>query len=308
MKLHVTGGCRALRGRAYFHAIADAGGCRPLPSHVNRYWHSLQPRVSLNRSRWERAKLGAQLSTRTRLELSSYHPHLDVMFSNPIWAVLDDTRAPEYWNALADTIEVQGRPLREWKSLRPGRLFQRIDWSCICIFLVLWRTTSLVYCAYRRWVEDNFSDIFLLFTLQLPIMHIRKELYERLTAEVKVRIQDPRVGQLWFDWPERYAAYEECFQHLISLDWLEGRRDLFVLLLWHLRPEVNEVLRLGEQPIDPSCAVQRFRAIRRRFHRKVRCCRINVITLNGISCEFGWPPRAIALEMQEKIPTPNALR
>lgn len=290
MKFYVTRRSRTLRGRAYFHALADAAGCKHSPDSVNRHWHTLKARLSPNRSRWQRAERGAELTPRIRLELDTYHPHLAEMFTNPIWGALNGTLEPDYWNALADTIQIKGRYLREYQALKPGRLFQRIDWSCICIYLVLWRTTSTVYFAYQRWVENNFSEIFLLLTLQLPMMHIRKELYDLLSVEVIQRIHNPLVLQLWWDWPERYLAYEDCFNALKGLEWLEERRDLFALLLWHLRPEVQELLIDAEEPAELGNVDQRLRAIRRRFHRIVRRCRSTSITINGACCTFGWPP------------------
>jgi hypothetical protein len=222
------------------------------------------------------------------------------MFNNPIWSVLNNTLNPEDWNALADTIQVNGRPLREWQTMKPGRLFQRIDWSCICVYLVLWRTTSEGYSLYRRWVEVNFPDIFLLLTLQLPMTHIRQELYDLLTGEVKQRVQGPLVRQLWFDWPDRYFAYEECCELLDSFKWLKGRRDLCTLLLWRFVPELKALLIDGEEITELSSTSQRYCPLRRRFHRTVRRCQNTSITLNGICCTLDWPSQAIGLETLEQ--------
>jgi hypothetical protein len=287
MNLAVTKPCLILQNRALFHAIADAVGCAHTPGDLNRWWRSVRYRAHPNTcSMWKRFAHGSRPAVWIRTELFELFPHLQRLYENPIWSVLVDVESSAYWNQLADTIQIQGRALADCDSEWVSVLESRVDWSCFCICLVIWRTTSAKYLRHRLWVQLNVPGLFVFLSLQPPMTRIRMELYRVLSGEVRLRISSNSGLQRWLDWPDTCQAYEDALLFLNKVPWLNGRPHFSTLLLWNFPDEAGELI-VDEPFCQWSEARIAFaRSIYKRLMRLIKDRLSYRVSINCHSCLF----------------------
>lgn len=241
---------RQLRGKAFFHAVAEAAHCRHTAYSVAKWWQEYHlDRVSNQNGMWTRAVHGSTLVERTRLELYEMFPALRSIFVNPLWSVVSGREAAGQWDELAETIRVGGQPLDGYGGARTTLLFSRVDWPCFAVHLVLLRTRTPRFQLHRMWLKQNLTAMLALICTQLPFSEIGKDLYLRLT-QILDESQCP-VAQIrgWTECFVRCREYARLSERLCGLGWFATDRDC-ALCIWALLDEL--AIQLVDFSIEPA--------------------------------------------------------
>jgi len=278
---------RKLLGKALFHAVTQAAGCPHKVDAMVKCWQLWYPRNPTDsRSMWRRASHGSILMPATRDKLYRQIPALRGVLDNPLWAVLSSSDAVERWDELAETIRVGNQPLDAYDGKLSRWLFDRVDWPCFAIHLVLLHTRDLRFLTHRMWLARNFTAMYALSSVQSPLINICSELYSVLSEHVlDVHAPCDPVKE-WGRWPERHRFNAAVVEQLREDGWLSGQDQLLALLLWNLWTEVRgHLAEVGlHEPGAPGTPMPQ--TLRRKWARKIKEWQDHPVFLNGYCCEF----------------------
>ncbi|CAN7543087.1 hypothetical protein [Pseudomonas sp. LjRoot263] len=278
---------RQLRGKAFFHAATQAAGCPHQANSMAKCWQRWYPRNPTDsRSMWRRASHGATLMTATRNKLYRRIPTLRSVFDNPLWAVLSGSAAMGRWDELAETIRVGNQPLDAYDGKLSRWLFDRVDWPCFAVHLVLLHTRDLRFLTHRMWLARNLTAMYALSSVQSPLINICSELYSVLWPHVlDVHAPCDPVKE-WWRWPERHRFNAAVVGQLCDDGWLSGQDQLLALLLWNLWKELRgHFAEVGlHEPGAPGTPMPV--TLRRKWTRKIKEWQDHPVSLNGYCCEF----------------------
>ncbi|MGY2413081.1 hypothetical protein [Pseudomonas pergaminensis] len=271
------------RNMALFHAVAQSMGCPHTPYSMAKYWHGLRP-FQDSLPLWKRAQRGATPAANTQTLLFRHFPHLRRLYENPLWAVTSHTDWENEWDELADSIRLGGKPLDGYGGKLSTLLFDRADWPCLAVHLVLLRTHSDRYLFHRLWLAENFTALFALSSAQLPIFHIRSGLQSSLTPQRLT--SEPLLIRNWEYCHAICAADEDLLNLLQELGWLQGDDQDLALLIWNFGQELQSELDAGPQKLIGKAGGGLPRLLRKKWCRKLALWQDHPVTLNGVCCEF----------------------
>lgn len=281
MKVDATG-C-VLRNIALFHATAQSMGCPHTPYSMAKHWQKLRPwQDSL--SRWKRMQHGAAPLATTKRQLFDHFPHLRSLFEHPLWAVTDHPKMAHDWDELAETIRIGAKPLDGCGGKASRLLFERADWPCLPVHLVLLNTHATRFAFHRLWLKKNFMALLSLSCLQRPIIHIRAELIALLRPENSG--PESLLCSSRNDCTTSRAA-NDALLHLLQLrSWLLEDDKCLALLIWNFRQEVLRELEFVPQPFSRKQGCGLPLPLRKKWCRKQAQWLDNPVYLNGVSCEL----------------------
>lgn len=275
-------GC-LFRNLALFHAVAQSMDCPHTPHSMAKYWHRLRPwQDSL--SLWKRARRGATPAPSTQALLFSHFPHLRKLYDNPLWAVTSHFDWESEWDELADSIRLGGRPLDGYPGKLSTLLFDRADWPCLAVHLVLLHTRANRYLFHRLWLARNFTALFALTSVQLPIVHIRAGLQASLSSQIPTA--EPVSVNSWEHYHAICAANQDLLSLLQELGWLQGDDQYLALLIWNFRQELQRELDVGPLKLIGKKDGELPRPLRKKWCKKLAQWQDHPVTLNGVCCEF----------------------
>jgi hypothetical protein len=274
-------GC-LFRNVALFHATAQSMGCAHTPYSMAKYWQQLRPwqdSVSL----WKRAKRGATPADNTQALLFGQFPHLRGVFENPLWATVFHPDWSDEWDDLAGSIQVGGRDLDGYGGKLSRLLFDRADWPCLAVHLVLLHTHSPRYLFHRFWLAKNFTALFALSSVQLPIVYIRAQLQALLSPQSF--LAEPVPVENWNYCHSFTTANENLLSLLQEWGWLQGNDQHLALLIWNFRRELECDLEMRHEHRNGQSKVGLPRPLRKKWCKKLAQWRDYPVTLNGIRCD-----------------------
>ncbi|MNQ82581.1 hypothetical protein D3C85_976350 [compost metagenome] len=275
-------GC-LFRNTALFHAAAQSMGCPHTPYSMAKYWHTLRPwQDSL--PLWKRARRGVTPAASTQALLFGYFPYLRKLYDNPLWAVTSHADWGSEWDELADSIRLGGKPLDGYGGKLSTLLFDRADWPCLAVHLVLLHTHADRYLFHRLWLAKNFTALFALSSMQLPIVHIRAGLQASLTPQMLTA--DPVRVCNWEYCHEICTADEDLLNLLQEWGWLQGDDQHLALLIWNFPQALQRELDVGPQKLIGKTGCGLTRPLRKKWCRKLAQWQDHPVTLNGVCCEF----------------------
>ncbi|MDN7144023.1 hypothetical protein KC131_25595 [Pseudomonas sp. JQ170] len=275
-------GC-LFRNTALFHTVAQSMDCPHTPYSMAKYWHGVRPwQDSL--SLWKRARRGVTPAPNTRSQLFGHFPQLRKLYDNPLWAVTSHTEWGGEWDELADSIRLAGEPLDGYGGKLSTLLFDRADWPCLAVHLVLLHTHSDRYLFHRWWLAKNFTGLFALSSIQRPICHICAELHATLTPQMLTT--EPVPVHNWEHCHAICAAHQDLLDLLRELGWLQGDDQHLALLIWNFRQELQRELNVGPQQLIGRTECRLPRSLRQKWYRKLAQWQEHPVTLNGVCCEF----------------------
>lgn len=273
----------ALRSTALFHAVAQSMGCIHTPYSMAKYWQRVRPWQDSS-SRWKRMRDGVAPLATTKIQLFEHFPHLRSLFEHPLWAIMGHLKTAHDWDELAETIRVGDKPLDGYGGKCTRLLFDRADWPCLPVHVVLMNTHASRFAFHRLWLKKNFMALLGLSSLQRPIIYIRAELVTVLRPLVLIQESVLRPSQE--SCTKNWGADEALLQLLRERSWLRGDDRHLALLIWNFRHEVQRELDVGSQQVSgrPGCGLPL--PLRKKWYRKQAQWKDNPIYLNGVSCEL----------------------
>ncbi|MGY1449380.1 hypothetical protein ACW582_19705 [Pseudomonas chlororaphis] len=271
------------RSTTLFHATAQSMGCLHAPYSMAKYWHRLRPwqdSVSL----WKGMQHGAKPKKNNQKLLFGYFPHLRALFDNPLWTVISHPEWENEWDELADTIRIGGKPLDGYGGKLSRLLFDRADWPCLAVHLVLLQTHAPRFSIHRLWLEKNIAALVFLGSMQQPIFNIRVDFQAMLTAQMFGDEFTP-VSNREFS-PVTWAADEDLFKILQQRRWLLQDDQHLALLIWNFRREIQHELDVGPQKLMGKTGCGLPRPLRKKWCSKRAQWLDHPVYLNGVCCEF----------------------
>jgi hypothetical protein len=216
--------------------------------------------------------------------LFSHFPHLRKLYDNPLWAVTSHFDWESEWDELADSIRLGGRPLDGYPGKLSTLLFDRADWPCLAVHLVLLHTRANRYLFHRLWLARNFTALFALTSVQLPIVHIRAGLQASLSSQIPTA--EPVSVNSWEHYHAICAANQDLLSLLQELGWLQGDDQYLALLIWNFRQELQRELDVGPLKLIGKKDGELPRPLRKKWCKKLAQWQDHPVTLNGVCCEF----------------------
>ncbi|KHK64257.1 hypothetical protein [Pseudomonas frederiksbergensis] len=283
---------RQLRARAFCHAAAEVSGYAHTPSAMAVPYRRLHPNMERDWAKqWRRAFGGTTIASGVREDFFSRFAVLESLFSNPLWRVMSESPVAGYWDQLADTIRVDDRPLDGASGKLTKCVFDRVDWSCFCIHLVLLRTRHRHFEIYRQWEAKNFVQALSWVSLQSPFVFIADAFIgplQPLFCDMEVDFDLVRSTS----WTALSRLQQENLR-LLKLSslagWLSAQDQQLALLWWNLSPTQRyaELDRLydcgdGKERLPDAMSNACYQA----WRRKRQCWLDHPVALNGFNCGF----------------------
>ncbi len=286
---HLDRATRGLRGRAFVHAAADMAGRPHKPDSMAAWYLQCHPNLCSDvRKQWRRAFEGATLASWVRDGLSNRFPSLRQVFDNPFWALISESAAAMDWDELADTIRVADQPLDGAMGRLTALLFDRVDWPCFCVHLVLLRTHHRRFMMYRQWLANNFVRVFGWVSVQSPILFVANEVHRQLSPSVLDIRASPSAVTPWAAWPDIHKLNLELIERCGQAGWLSTHDQQLALLWWSLSPvQCSTVLDLLYEGDKAVCLPETMPTVLQQVWRRKRNRWLDhPVTLNGYHCGF----------------------
>lgn len=279
---------RQLRNRALFHAAAHLAGRPHDFMHMAQWYRECHPGLVPNViGQWRRASQGSTIVGRVREDLNLRLPALGLVFSNPLWSVLSEAKSGKLWNELADTIRVADRPLDFVTGNLSRQLFDRVDWQCLCLHIVLLRTTHSYFSFHRQWLEMNFVKMLGWALIQSPLRDVSPELIDLIRLRVSPCVIS---DEQWARLSGFNISNFELLEQYYNWRWLDSNDQYLALFSWSLSSRfwdlLIECLRAGGTPSMPL-------PLKRSWQRNRARWEDHPISLEGYRIDFPgeeWVP------------------
>ncbi|HDS1769537.1 hypothetical protein NPS42_25880 [Pseudomonas putida] len=272
-----------VRSKTLFHAAAQSMGCSHTVYSMAKYWRTVRP-WNDSLSLWRRLRCGMGLNQNNQSLLFDHLPQLRSLFDNPLWLAITHPEWVKEWDELAESIRVGGKPLGAYNGQLSRLLYDRVDWPCLAVHLVLLQTQSRRFEFHRMWLEQHFAAMAGLCCIQRPISYIRTELQDFLFPTLfgtEAPSQADRQCCL-----SSWAANEALFEFLQRRKWLHGNDQHLALLIWNFRQQLQHELDVGP-PLSMEATVCGLpHSLRKKWFRKLSQWMDHPVHLNGFCCEL----------------------
>lgn len=212
-------------------------------------------------------------------------PALRSVFDNPLWAVLSQSNAGSHWDELAETIRVGDQPLDGYHGKFTTLLFDRAEWPCFAVHLVLLRTRHPRYLLHRMWLARNLAAMYALNSVQSPIISIREELYRELSLNMSGSELSCTPIDRWSEWSIMHHINAGLVEQTRELDWISCSDQHLVLFIWNFEAELRGHLTELELEGRSVSRTLMPHALRRKWTRKLQEWHDHPVSLNGYCCD-----------------------